>query len=73
MPAYKTYVWLITQQKSEKNSPVPQTITSDKTDMDFSKGKCNQLGKSRPVLIKKKINNEETNKMYFEISYQGEQ
>ena len=23
--------------------------------MDFSKGKCNQLGKSKPVLIKKKL------------------
>lgn len=40
--------------------------------MDFSKGKFNQLGKNKPILIKK-INNKETNKMYFEISYQGDQ
>ena len=27
-------------------------MNSGKTNMDFSKGKCNQLGKSKPVLIK---------------------
>ena len=26
-------------------------MNSGKTNMDFSKGKCNQLGKSKPVLI----------------------